>query len=83
MADHVEPDPTPDDELPPLEVLVDVLDDVVKALEGVDELIVEHRRAAGEDHHLIVRLQDASFRVGQAWAAAVAARRGLRSNHAG
>jgi hypothetical protein len=78
-------DPTPDDddveELPPLSVLVDMLGDAVKLLEGVDDLIAAHRRTAGEDHHLIARMHDASFRVGQAWAATVSARRALRSDH--
>ena len=67
-----------DDDLPPLSVLVDMLDDVVKMLDGVDELVVAHRRAAAEDHHELERLQSASFRIGQAWSAAVSARRALR-----
>jgi hypothetical protein len=67
------------DELPPLEVAVDMLDDVVKLLNGVDDLVVAHRRAAGDDHHTIARLQGVSGRVGDAWAAAVSARLGLRA----
>jgi hypothetical protein len=59
-------------------VLVDMLDDVVKMLDGVDELVVAHRRAAGDDHHQLERLQAASVRVGQAWAATVSARKALR-----
>jgi hypothetical protein len=77
------PDPDPDDvdELEPLEVGVDLLDDVVKLLEAVDELVVAHRRAAGDNHHEIARLQSVSSRVGDAWSATVSARRGLRSAH--
>ena len=71
-------DPDPDGELPPLAVLVDMLDDVVKMLDGVDELVVAHRRAAGDDHRELERLQAASVRIGQAWAATVSARKALR-----
>lgn len=67
-----------DAELPPLSALVDMLDDVVKVLDGVDELVVLHRRAAGDDHHELERLQAASVRIGQAWSATVSARKALR-----
>lgn len=67
------------EELPPLSVLVDMLDDVVKLLDGVDELVVLHRRAAGDDHHALERLQTASIRIGQSWSAAVVARKALRA----
>jgi hypothetical protein len=72
---------TPDDvdELPPLSVLIDMLTDIAAQLEGIDELIVLHRRAARDDHHELERLQYVSVRVGQAWAATVTARKGLRS----
>ena len=66
------------DDLPPLSVLIDILTDVVGTLDEVDELLTLHRRAAGDDHHAIVQLQGASLRVGQGWAAIVAARRELR-----
>lgn len=76
------PDPVEDDdELAPLETAVDILDDVVKLLDVVDDLLIAHRRAAGDNHHEIARLQRVSSRVGDAWAAAVSARRGLRSRH--
>lgn len=77
---HPAPPEPPDgeDDLPPLSVLVDMLDDVVKMLDGVDELVVAHRRAAGDDHHQLERLQAASVRLGQAWAATVSARKALR-----
>jgi hypothetical protein len=68
-----------DDELPPLSVLSDMLKDVIDVLNGVDELVIEHRRAAGDDHHQLERLQVVSARVGQAWSAVVSARRALRS----
>lgn len=68
-----------DEELPPLSVLVDMLDDVVKMLDGVDELVIEHRRAAGDDHHALERLQVASTRIGQAWSATISARKALRT----
>jgi hypothetical protein len=68
-----------DDELPPLSVLVDMLDDVVKMLDGVDELVVAHRRAADDDHHELERLQHVTVRIGQAWSAVVSARKVLRS----
>jgi len=67
-----------DDELPPMSVLVDMLDDVVKLLDGVDELVVLHRRKVGDDHHALERLQHASTRIGQAWSATVSARKALR-----
>jgi hypothetical protein len=75
------PNTDEDDELLPLSVVIDMLDDVVIALEQVDDLITAHRRAAGDDAHALVGLHDASFRVGQAWAAVVSARRTLRGNH--
>jgi len=74
-----EPDPDPGDgELPPLTVLVDMLDDVVTLLDAVDDLVKAHRRAAGDDHHTIARLQGVSGRIGDAWAATISARSGLR-----
>jgi hypothetical protein len=69
-----EPDP-----LPPLSVLDDMLKDVIEMLNGVDELVSEHRRQAGDDHFVLERLQTASARIGQAWAATASARRALRS----
>jgi hypothetical protein len=71
----------PDDveELPPLSVLVDMLQDVIDQLDGVDELVIAHRRAAGDDHRVLERLQAASVRIGQAWAATVSARKALRA----
>lgn len=75
-----EPDDDQDDELLPLSVVVDMLDDVVVALEQVDDLVTAHRRAARDDVHALGPLHDASFRVGQAWAAVVSARRTLRGN---
>jgi hypothetical protein len=68
-----------DEELPPLSVLVDMLEDVAKQLDGVDELVVLHRRAVGDDHQELERLQYVSTRVGQAWSAAMLARKALRS----
>jgi len=81
---HPDEPPTPplepaDDDLPPLSVLVDMLTDVAAQLEGVDELVVAHRRKAGDDHHELERLQYVSTRIGQAWSATVTARKGLRS----
>ena len=76
----LETEDTPD-ELPPLSVLVDMLDDVVKVLDGVDDLVVRHRRAAGMEYHELERLQSASVRIGQAWAAVVSARKVLRGQH--
>ena len=67
-----------DEELPPLSVLVDMLDDVVKVLDAVDELVVLHRREAGDDHHALEQLQVASSRIGQAWSATISARKALR-----
>jgi hypothetical protein len=74
-----DPDPGDDDELPPLDVLADMLTDVVKLLDAVDDYVVAHRRAAGDDHHTIARLQDVSGRIGNAWAATISARSGLRA----
>ena len=73
------PDDLEDEELPPLSVLADMLHDVAAQLEGVDELIVAHRRACGDDHRELERLQYVSSRVGQAWSAAMLARKGLRA----
>ena len=67
-----------DDELPPLSALDDMLKDVIEMLDGVDDLVVAHRRAAGDDHFVLERLQTASARIGQAWAATVSARKALR-----
>jgi hypothetical protein len=79
MSQDTDAPPADDPEdLPPLSVLVDILTDVVGTLEEIDELLVLHRRGCGDDHHAIAQLQGASLRVGQAWAAAVAARRELR-----
>jgi hypothetical protein len=69
-----------EDDLPPLSVLVEMLTDVAAQLEGVDELIVAHRRRAGDDHHELERFQYVSTRIGQAWAATVTASRALRRN---
>ena len=71
--------PQPDEELPPLETLVDMLNDVMDQLDGVDDLIREHRRAAGEDHFTLERLSLASGRIGMAWTATASARKSLRS----
>jgi hypothetical protein len=74
-----EPDPDQDDgELPPFEVLVDMLSEVVTLLNTVDDHVTAYRRAAGDDHHAIARLQGVSGRIGDAWAATISARSGLR-----
>ena len=75
------PDPVVDDELDPLSVGVDLLDDVVKLLDAVDDIVIAHRRRAGDDHHEIARLQRVSSRVGDAANAATSARATLRSRH--
>jgi len=69
-----------DEELPPLSVLVDMLDDVVKQLDTVDDFVIRHRRAAGDDHITIERLSYATARIGQAWTGVVLARKVLRSD---
>jgi hypothetical protein len=73
--------PQPDDQpdLPPLATLVEMLNDVMDQLDGVDDLIREHRRAVGEDHFTLERLQLASARIGMAWTATASARKSLRS----
>lgn len=76
-----EPDDDTTDELLPLSVAVDMLGDVLKLLDGVDDLVTQHRRAAGDDHHDLERLQAASFRTVQAWSAVVSARKSLRGQH--
>jgi hypothetical protein len=68
-----------DEELPPVSVLIDMLNDVAKQLDAVDELVVLHRRAAGDDHRALTKLQGASMRVGQAWTATMLARKELRA----
>jgi hypothetical protein len=83
MSDDVSsaftPDEDQDEELPPLSALVDMLTDAVQLLEGVDDLVVAHRRAAGDDHPQLERFRHVSERLGQAWAATVSARKALRS----
>jgi hypothetical protein len=76
------PDPGDvDDELEALAVGVDLLDDVIKLLDAVDDIVIAHRRRAGDDHHEIARLQRVSARVGDAANAATSARSTLRSRH--
>jgi hypothetical protein len=70
-------DDTPD-ELLPLSVAVDMLEDVVKMLNEVDDLVTQHRRAAGDDHHALEQLQHATMRINQAWGSVVSARKVLR-----
>jgi hypothetical protein len=71
--------PQPDDEeLPPIATLVEMLQDVLDQLDGVDELLREHRRVAGDDHFTLEYLQLASGRIGMAWSATATARNGLR-----
>jgi hypothetical protein len=72
---------TPDeDELPPLEVVVDILDEVLRLLEGVEDLIGEHRRAARDDHHQLARLQRITARISDGYLAVLAVRSSLRSH---
>jgi hypothetical protein len=47
----------------------------------VDDLVTQHRRAAGDDHHTLERLQHATMRINQAWGSAVSARKVLRGKH--
>lgn len=68
-----------DDDLPPIAMIVELIEDALKQLEGVEELLVAHRRAAGVDQHTIARLQLASGRIGMAWTATITARNGLRN----
>lgn len=68
----------PDEELPPFSVLIELLEDVMAQLEGIDEAVVAHRRAAGDDHKVLEVLQLTSGRIGQAWIAVSLARRGLK-----
>lgn len=75
---HREGGPEADDELPPFAVLIEMLEDVMAQLEGIDEAVVAHRRAAGDDHKVLEVLQLTSARIGQAWIAASLARRGLK-----
>jgi hypothetical protein len=79
MSDQPPDDDAPDGDLPPLSVLVDMLDDVIKLLDGVADLVTDHRRVAGDDHHALARLQHVSIRVNQAWTSVLSARAGLRS----
>ena len=78
-ADPV-PTPVNDDpeDLPPLSVLDDILNDVLDQLEAVSDIIVAHRRAARDDHHAIARLQDLTIRTNDAWIAVQLTRKALR-----
>jgi hypothetical protein len=75
-----EQDDTPD-ELLPLSVGVDMLDDVVKLLNQVDDLVTQHRRAASDDPRALEQLQHATMRINQAWGSVVSARKVLRGKH--
>jgi hypothetical protein len=75
---HREGGPEVDDELPPFSVLIELLEDVMAQLEGIDEAVVAHRRAAGDDHKVLELLQLTSARISQAWTAVAVARRGLK-----
>ena len=67
------------EDLTPLSVLAEILDDVVKQLDGVDDAIRLHRRACGDDHFELGRLQDASARLTMAGNATMQARKALRT----
>ena len=70
----------PDGDLPPLSVVIEMLEDVRAQLQAVDELVVRHRRASRDNHKELERLQYASMRVGQAWTAVDLARRDLQGH---
>lgn len=66
------------DELLPLVALDEMLGEVLDLLDGVEDQVTAHRRACGDDHHALERLQYVQSRLGQGWSAVQLARKGLR-----